>query len=462
MTERYADSETLEAQYRGGCGADSIVSEVPPPDSIPEEAYVVDGGERPFPDDPTSAVPSPDPIRDVGTPEIIDYLSDVIPKYADRLETEYLDELQAVTGESTAMLRQDFEMIRSLSQESVLRDWLVAGDTDLRRYLDGWQDPGPYSETAVPIGSGVNVNAGHNVGAVAVPELWRALTKNAVLHKMPSNDQLTLRVLAEVYEDNPHPVAETSSVAYWPGGATELERTLFATDFVLAWGDDATIDAIQQRVAPTTRFIPFHFEFGAYLVDAATQRGYSETLLRQIATDFAWGDQLLCFSPLLMIVERCEETGTFLSDLAASLEEYSQTEYPMGAVPDEQVMKRTRTKRMARDRGELVSDWDNETTVVVREGLDRSDMEEFHTFRFVEAHTVDDLETAASLVGQSRNLQEFILATTTERGDSLRDALASTSATRIASPGGTQPELAIPWDGRHPTEQLVTWVSDER
>lgn len=459
---RNADSEEMQAQYRGGCGADSIQATDLIPSEVPDEAYIwVDGTKAPVPANPRTAIPSEEPLRKVSVEEIIEYLSETLPKFATRLETEYLDELQQTTGESVAMLRQDLEFVKQLATPDSLRRWLTVADTDLASALQKWQSASEYDERAVPLGRGINVNAGHNVGAVVIPEIWRALTKNAVLHKMPGSDQLTLRVLAETYAENPHPVAESFAVGYWPGGAEELERNLYAADYVMAWGDDDTIASIRQRLAPTTRFIPFHFEFGTYLVDVHTQQTYDNELLQQIAADFSWGDQLLCFSPLLMVIERCDATEKFVSDLAEVLEEYADT-YPRGIVPEDTEMKQTRARKIARDYGTLVSDWNAETTVVLEEGLEQSDLEEFHSFRYVEAHTVETLEPAIDLVGTNENLQEFIVAVEEKRGDDLRDQIALTNAKRITSPGGAAPTAPIPWDGQHPAMELVKWISDER
>lgn len=462
MAQRASDSADVQAQYRGGCGADSVVSAEHVPQAIPADAYLVhDGEEVVFPDDPREAVPANETLRTTPVDEIVDYLAATIPAFVDRLETEYIEDLQRVTGESESMLRRDLELMRALVDPDYLWGLLRCGETDMAAYLEAWQQAQGYAETVTPLGRGVNVNAGHNIGAVIVPELWRALTKNAVLHKMPSSDQLTLRVLAETYADHPHPVAESCTVGYWPGGSDDLERSLYSLDYVMAWGNDTTIASIQQRVAPTTRFVPFHFEFGAYLVDTTTQTAYDEALLEAIAKDFSWGDQLLCFSPLVMVLEECDETERFLRDLAAALETYTD-EYAMGVVPDEEEMKLTRTKKIARDYGELVSDWDNRTTVTLSAGLDRSDIAEFHSYRFVKAHTVDRLEDAIDLLGANDHLQEFILATTDTRGDALRDEIATTTAQRITAPGGAPPTRAVPWDGKNPVDALVNWTSDER
>jgi hypothetical protein len=462
MAQRTSDSAQVQAQYRGGCGADSVVTPEHVPQEIPADAYVLqDGEEVPFPDDPREAVPTNQTLRATPIDEIVEYLATTILAFVNKLETNYMEELKRVTGESESMLRHDLELMRALVEPDYLTGLLHCGETDMAAYLETWQQAQGYAETVTPLGRGININAGHNVGAVIVPELWRALTKNAVLHKMPSSDQLTLRVLAETYADHSHPVAESCTIGYWPGGSDDLERSLYSLDYVMAWGNDTTIASIQQRVAPTTRFVPFHFEFGAYLVDTTTQTAYDEALLEAIAKDFSWGDQLLCFSPLVMVLEECDETERFLQDLAGALETYTD-EYAMGVVPAEEEMKLTRTKKMARDYGELVSDWDSRTTVTLSAGLDRSDIAEFHSYRFVKAHTVDQLEGAIDLLGQNDHLQEFILATTDARGDALRDDIATTTAQRITAPGGAPPTRPVPWDGKNPVETLVNWTSDER
>lgn len=120
------------------------------------------------------------------------------------------------------------------------------------------------------------------------------------------------------------------------------------------------------------------------------------------------------------------------------------------------------SKKIARDYGNLMSDWENDTTVVKHEGLDRSDIAEFHSFRYVKAHEAEDLSRALATVGSVRNLQEFILATSQERRNKLRDEILHTRAKRIASPGGAPPMLPIKWDGKQPVNQLLKWITDEK
>lgn len=461
--ERKGDSEEVQAQYRGGCGTDDIGSDHFIPDSLPEEAHYLEDGERKdFPDDPRSVIPAGDELRDMPISEVISLLSEHLQKYAERLEREEnLDRLVKETGESRDMLKFDISVIKEVADEGFLKSWLKDGDTDLSDYIESWQEAQGYYETAGPLGRGVNINAGHNVGAVIMPEIWRVLSKNSVLHKMPSSDRTTLEILDEVYRNEDDPIANSCRVGYWPGGSEELEKNLFSVDYVMAWGDDSTIGAIRKKVSPTTRFVPFHFEFGAYVVDSETQEDYDEDLLENISKDFSWGDQLLCFSPLIMIVEESENSEKFLQDLAETLERYRES-YDMGVVPEKEQMNIIRSKKIARDYGNLVSDWENDTTVVREEGLERSDIAEFHSFRYVKAHMVDDISEALSTVGSVRNLQEFILAVGDEKREKLRDEILDTHAKRIASPGGAPPTLPITWDGKQPVNELLRWVTDER
>ncbi len=461
--EREGDADEIQAQYRGGCGTDSLGTEDIEPEQIPEESYILEEGEqKDFGENPHASIPDNQPLRELSTEQVIDQLSEMLEAYADEiLKEENLDRLVRETGESRDMLKFDAEMIRQFADTQTLKDWLQDGNTDLSDYIEGWQEAQGYEETAEPLGGGVNINAGHNVGAVIAPEIWRVLSRNAVLHKMPSNDQLTLRILHNVYRKYDNAISKTCKIGYWPGGSQEMEENLFSADYVMAWGDDSTIAAIREKVSPTTRFVPFHFEFGAYLVDEETQLDYSEELLERIAKDFSWGDQLLCFSPLVMVVEKSDNTEKFLEDLAEALEKYTEG-YEMGQIPEEDEMNITRSKKIARDYDNLVSDWDNQTVVVKHEGLERSDIAEFHSFRYIKAHVVDDLSESLKTVGSVRNLQEFILATTEERRQALRDEILDTWAKRIASPGGAPPMLPIPWDGKHPVNELLKWVTDEK
>lgn len=464
---READTDSIQAQYRGGCRVENMESadmEQARVNDIPEEAYLLEDKEqRDFPKTPQKAVPSEEPLRDVSPQKRIELLADMIEEFADRLSREEnIQRLMEMTGESRDMVQFDIQVIRMLADEDNLRSMYRAGENDLAEYLEEWKKEEGFFQKATSLGRGVNINAGHNISTVATPEIWRALAGNSVLHKMPSSDKITLKVLHEVYSERDNPVANTANFAYWPGGSEELEETLFSTDYVIAWGDDSTIDSIRSKVSPTTKFVPFHFEFGTYLVDADTQKNYDKDLLRRIAKDFSWGDQLLCFSPLVMVIEDTENTEKFLKDLSEEMERYRKQEYEKGQIPEKEQMGITRTKKTARDYGNLISDWENQTTVIQKQGLERSDITEFHSYRFIQAHRVENLETALEQVGPVRNLQEFILATTEERRAQLREAILETNAKRIVSPGGATPTLPIPWDGKHAVNELTRWVTDER
>lgn len=461
--DRDSDTEELSTQYRGGCGVDAIGNEQRLPSDIPDSAYVLENGyEKSFPENPRRSVPDNQPLTELSTAEVLDQLSALLEGYAEKLrQSENIEKLAESTGESVDMVQFDIKAIEKMSDKELLRSWLKDGETDLSEYMGQWKDAEGYAEAAAPLGRGVNINAGHNIGAVILPEVWRVLARDAVLHKMPSDDQLTLRILHEVYQENQNAVTETCRIGYWPGGSEELEKNLFSMDYVMAWGNDSTISAIREKLYPTARFIPFHFEFGVYLVGQQTQKEYDQELLQQIAKDFSWGDQLLCFSPLLMVVEESDATEGFLQDLATVLESYTEN-YSMGEVPQEEKMKITRAKKTAKDSGKLISDWENDTTVIQKMGIEPSDIQEFYNFRFVEAHTVEDLETTIETIGSVGNLQEFILAAAEQRENELRDKILETQAKRIVSPGGAPPTLPIPWDGKHPINELVRWVSDER
>jgi len=162
-----------------------------------------------------------------------------------------------------------------------------------------------------------------------------------------------------------------------------------------------------------------------------------------------------------MAVESCDNTDEFLKDLAEIMEKYKD-KYKMGIVPKNEKMKISRAKRIASNYDELVSEMKYDTTVVKKKGLDKNDLEEFHNFRYIESHVVDSLEEAITIFGENQHIQDFILATKEDKALNLRDKIAHTNAKRIVSPGGAPPQAPIPWDGKHPLNEMVKWISDER
>lgn len=240
-------------------------------------------------------------IRKYSYDKRVKFVSKVLTNLAEKARN-HIVELGEETGQSQEMLEDEIDKIEMASDKRYLNKVKEIGGLNLEHSIDDWTyDPETNQyRKAAPLGKGVSVNPGHNPAGLVMPIIWPPLSGNSILHKMPSKDQLTLKLLNEVFEELENPVAESSAIAQWKGGDEDLinfEEKIFSKDYVMAWGDDSTIKAISRKVPPHTRLIPFHYEYGCYMVGQAFQRNYEEEVMMDIAEDFSWGDQNVCFPP---------------------------------------------------------------------------------------------------------------------------------------------------------------------
>lgn len=404
-------------------------------------------------------------VKDLSYSERVEYVSETLDKLGSKAR-EHLDELVEETGQSPEMLKEEISKIEMASDERYLNMIKDIGGSYLGEAMEDWVYDAETNQhkKAVPLGKGVCINPGHNPAQMSLSVPWPILAGNSVLHKMPSKDQLTLKLLHEVFEEEDNPVSESSAIAQWKGGGKGLEdfeREVLSQDYVMAWGDDSTIEAINRKRPPYTRPISFHHEYGAYMVDEHIQKNYDDDLLRKIAEDFSWGDQNVCFSPQIMLLEdHGKATEKFMDDFVGAMEE-TANKWPRGDLP-ESAAKSIRDDIWTAEDFEWLKADHEDFTVTLRDQPPEK-LGGFNGYRFVEAYKVDDLEEGIGVIEKSRNLQDIVLATSDSRRDSLRDKVATkTNANRITVPGEALPSRPIPWDGKIPLEQLVEWTTDER
>ena len=125
------------------------------------------------------------------------------------------------------------------------------------------------------------------------------------------------------------PLADCLAVVWWSGagGATgpgaEAAAALYAqADTVLAYGGNASLDALRRRLPVTTRFLPHGHKLGFGLVGAqALDALKAPAVARLAAWDVMRYDQQGCYSPHVFYVERGAPVSprAFADYLAAEL-----------------------------------------------------------------------------------------------------------------------------------------------
>ena len=110
------------------------------------------------------------------------------------------------------------------------------------------------------------------------------------------------RLLAEVHP----PLADCLVVVWWSGAGAEEADALYAqADTVLAYGGNATLTALRERLPVTTRFLPHGHKLGFGMVGAAALDSLKAPALARLAAwDVMRWDQQGCYSPHVFYVER--------------------------------------------------------------------------------------------------------------------------------------------------------------
>lgn len=216
--------------------------------------YLYNGRKIEIPQQPEKLLPSQEAMENLRKTSINDVMGLIssalfsLSKLA--IEKENLERFVKETGWSEDTLLSTFENVKLIGSRDYLNTLLKFQLHDTE-FLDKWL---PVSQNvyahAEPHGRGVNIGAGNSPISSVLPEVWRVLTKNACVHKMPSGDKITLELLDGVYssEEKYHPLKVTFIPCYWPGGTVEIENPLFASsDYVMAWGNDSSVDSVRRR-----------------------------------------------------------------------------------------------------------------------------------------------------------------------------------------------------------------------
>lgn len=185
----------------------------------------------------------------------------------------------------------------------------------------------------------VHVLSGNIPGLAAIPiHLSLALGSGAVV-KTASGDPLFAALWAQSIAAIDGELGDCLAVTHWPGGADEIETTLFAAaDLVVASGSDAAIAAVAARAPGRFCGYGHKISFAAVGRDCLTDSAAASDLACRLAYDISLWDQQGCLSPQLCYVERGGRVT--IDELAAlvgkALEYYARELPPRRLSLDEQ------------------------------------------------------------------------------------------------------------------------------
>ena len=214
-------------------------------------------------------------------------------------------------------------------------------------------------------GVGVHICSGTVPGVGVTSMLRGLLTKAPVLLKPGAGDRVLPRLVARALGEAAavDPVADTIcealAVLFWSGGAGGAveSQALAKAGYVVVYGADATVSAIQQRIDATVPLVAYPHRVGITLVSAQADPSATAAALARAVAAY---EQRGCVSPQQAFVLADVETARVLAAATARALDQLAGELP-AASPDPEiaaaVQQRRATIEMRHAIGESVELW---------------------------------------------------------------------------------------------------------
>ncbi len=413
----------------------------------------------------------PLPMLDIPIAEVIDFLARVGPAL-DFDKNEYLrhahDGMTKVSALGSRVLENCYRDLPFMFRKEVLEAEVKANIGDLA-LLDGWvaKDPigAPLRMRAFPPRL-VHILAGNSPMVAALTIVRAALSKGVHLLKLASNDLFTptaiLRTMAEI--DPEHPVTQSFSAAYWPGGDAEIESILYRAQYfdkIVVWGGESAVRNAAKFAGPGFELVAFDPKVSASMVgrEAFANKESIIAAAERAALDVGSFDQDACNCSRFQFVEADEDQAdAYCAALASALARDSR--YGNGRMPvpvSEEIRDEVDVLKTMEPIYRVFGGYDGQGLVI------RSDEPvDFHpNFKTVNVVTVPSLTEA---------VKHITVATQTvgvyppARKRELRDALSAAGAQRIVTLGevnGISGFGGGPHDAMFPIHRFMKWIVEE-
>ena len=399
-------------------------------------------------------------LRQLPVMQIVETIDRAIARLLDR-DDPYRKRAEAIlpilTGYDAQMVRLALTgYLKSFRKPQLLR--FLTEDFGNPLLLDGFQ-PRPKGglARAVPPGLLLHVWAGNVPGLPLWSLISGLLVKAGNIGKVASAEPLMAGWFAQLLAEIDPQLGECLAVTWWKGGEEAGEKPfLDQADTVIAYGGNASLEALRARLPVTTRFLPHGHKlaFGAVAASALDRRR-APVLARLAAQDVVRYEQQGCYSPQVIYVARGGRVAP--RDFAGMI---GQELAGLGRSYGRRALSLTERGALANWRhaaemqgGEVIAgeDW----AILYRdtpEPLWPSALN--RTLRVV---AVEGLDAVAALVAPSRAfLQTATVAADPEELLAIADNLAGAGVNRIAGFGQAGlPEAGWHHDGRFSLLDLV-------
>ncbi len=362
--------------------------------------------------------------------------------------------------------------------DGMARDWmpeplecLLRTDFPDPAVLDGFRPNGVGGlSTAVGGSLALHVGAG-NVPGVGVTSVIRSLLVKCPVLLKPGRSDLTLPCLfARALAESDPGLAEAVAVVYWPrGDGGELEdQAICEADRVVAYGGGELVDALRQRLPPTTPLVAYHHRLsvGAVAREHLQETASAEAVARNAAFSVSAFDQRGCVSPQVIWVEEGAPITpvAWAQLLACQLDELAPRlpAGPRDMVSSAALQQQKGASDLKRAAGteDRVFTGPSGSATVIFDPEPHSVPLLSDVGRVALIRPVDDLTRLPELLGPTRRvLQTLAIAVSEPRRSELASLLVDSGISRICS-FEDQPWPPAWWrhDGTEPLRALVHWM----
>ena len=405
---------------------------------------------------------------------IVDIIDRAIARLLDRQDpyrrkAESL--LPVITGYDAEMVRLGLTGYLKTFRKPELHKFL-AEDFANPQILDGFQ---PMAKGGVARAYGPDILAHIWAGNVPGLPLWSLisglLVKAGNIGKVPSAEPLFAGLFAELLAEIEPSLADCFAIVWWKGGETALETALLGeADVVLAYGGNASLAAIRDRVPVTTRYLAYGHKISFGMISRATlDKRKASSIAHLAAYDVVRYDQQGCYSPHVFFVERGgtvsprEFCGYLAHELACFEAKYPRRPLTIAESSDVAAWRHhEEIKASSEPAREITGDAAGAWTVAYAE--DEDDFAPSGLNRTVKIVAIESLADVAPRVAPYKAfLQTVGIAAPPEELYRLADSLGNAGVTRISALGHmTAPEAGWHHDGRFNLADLITLTEIER
>ncbi|MCX2979282.1 long-chain-fatty-acyl-CoA reductase [Halieaceae bacterium IMCC14734] len=380
----------------------------------------------------------------------------------------------AASNYPAAMLKASYVMLPSAFSRDAVRE--IAEQRIGIDYLEGWVEQTLHDGRQLRIRAmgarALHIPAGNGGLVSAVTIIRNVITRSDAIIKAPSNDPLTamaiVRTLHDIAPD--HPITRHLTVAYWKGGDTQLESTLYRPEHIekiVAWGGFASVKHITQFIQPGLELISLDPKRSTTIIGA--EAFASEATLHEVAAraacDIGVANQEACASARVIYVlsgtdaagiDNINRLGELIYAKLMAMPDYISTK---PKTFDRELAEYMDATRLDDTFYRIIGGEDLEGAVIVSqfdEPVDYSPMLSGRVANLVPVDSIDAVTRAVNAYTQTVGIYPDSLK------EELRDLLPLYGAQRLTSLGyACSPSVAMPQDAIEPLRRMCKWIVEE-